>query len=67
MTVWPGRGGVGGSRSVIAESAEHDGGTLGASCDGAFGGAVAEIDVDDAYGLEDGQCFGGGEIEGVQP
>ena len=46
-----------------AERAEDGGGPLGARRDGALGGAIAEIDVDDADGLEDGQRFGGGDIE----
>jgi len=37
-----------------AEGAEHGGGPLGAGCDGALGGAIAEVDVDDADGLENG-------------
>ena len=45
------------------ESTQHGGGALRAACDGAFGGAIAEIDVDHAHGLEGGQGFGGGEIE----
>ena len=46
------------------EGAEHGGGALRCRAgDGALGGAIAEIDVDDAHGLEGAQCFGGGEIE----
>ena len=42
----------------------QDGGcALSWSCDGSLGGAIAEIDVDDAHGLERRESFGGGEIE----
>jgi len=47
----------------VMAGAEHGGGALSAAGDGALGGAIAEIDVDDAHGLEGTQCFGGGEIE----
>ena len=45
------------------EGAEHRGGALSAAGDGALGGAIAEIDVDDTHGPEGAQCFGGGEVE----
>jgi hypothetical protein len=34
------------------EGAEHGGGTLSAAGDGALGGAIAKIDVDDTHGPE---------------
>ena len=37
--------------------------SLTRSGDGALGGAIAEIDVDDTHGPEGAQCFGGGEVE----
>ena len=46
-----------------AEGAEHGGGALSAGRDGTLGGAVAEIDINDADGFERAQRFGGGEIE----
>ena len=46
-----------------ADGAQHGRGALGAGRDGAFCCAVAEIDVDHPYGLENRQRFGGGEIE----
>src|SRR5215475_12825671 len=36
---------------------------MGAGRDGSLGGAVAEVDIDDADGFERRQGFGGGEIE----
>src|SRR6516225_6263125 len=59
MTVWPGCGGFGGIEVCDGEGAEHGGGALSAAGDGALGGAIAEIDVDDAHGPESAQCFGG--------
>jgi hypothetical protein len=56
MRVWLAGGGVGGSRSAMP-SARRAGG------DGALGGAVAEVDIDDADGFEGSQSFGGGEVE----
>src|ERR1700747_1812184 len=46
-----------------AEHSQHGSGALGAAGDGAFEGAVAEIDVDHTDGLKSGQRFGGGEVE----
>ena len=48
---------------VDAEGTQHHGGTVGAGCDGALGGAVAEVDINDTHGLERRQGFGGGQIE----
>jgi hypothetical protein len=45
------------------KGAQHGDGAVCAGGDGAFGGAVTEVDVDDANGLERRQGFGGGEIE----
>jgi hypothetical protein len=46
-----------------ADSAQRGSGALGAGRDRTFYRAIAEIDVDHPYGLENCQRFGGREIE----
>ena len=50
----------------MPRGSEHCGGALIAAGDRALACAIAEIDVDHAHGLESGQCFGGGEVEGCR-